>query len=76
MYYFIYKLNKNDYFLYLYKNLKRMKENLFDWLGWSKYIELIFDVYFDIIDNYDTYFYEFLVVVDYHILKLKEKKIC
>ncbi len=76
MYYFIYKLNKNDYFLYLYKNLKKMKENLFDWLGWSKYIELIFDVYFDIIDNYDTYFYEFLVVVDYHILKLKEKKIC
>jgi len=75
MYYFIYKLNKNDYFLYLYKNLKKMKENLFDWLGWSKYIELIFDVYFDIIDNYDTYFYEFLVVVDYHILKLKEKKI-
>ena len=76
MYYFIYKLNKNDYFLYLYKNLKKLKENLFDWLGWSKYIELIFDVYFDIIDNYDTYFYEFLVVVDYHILKLKEKKIC
>lgn len=53
-----------------------MKENLFDWLGWSKYIELIFDVYFDIIDNYDTYFYELLVVVDNQVLKLKEKKIC
>ncbi len=57
-------------------NFKKMKENLFDWLGWSKYIELVFDVYFDVIDNYDTYFYELLVIVDNHILKLKEKKIC
>jgi len=49
----------------------KTKENIFDWLGWSKYIELIFDSYFDIIDNYDTYFYEFLIIIDNHILSLK-----
>ena len=53
-----------------------MKENLFDWLGWSKYIELVFDAYYDIIDNNGLYLYELLIIIDNYILSLKEKKVC
>lgn len=44
-----------------------MEDNIFDWLGLSKYIEYVFDTYYNIIDT----IYDNIYNLDNHIISLK-----